>query len=418
MLQHESENVLPNLKVPDMTTLHSRRNEKLNSGRWKADEHNKFLSAIIEYGNDWKLVQKCIKSRSSTQARSHAQKFLLKLRKKLKIEPDNSNKLSKESIDKIVKEIVEASAHKNNPYFDKEKLVKLIMGFSNLLVGRISPPMGSMGGNNNEYQQNNNYNSYSNDPFFDCGNLSNSPYQQFQSNFFVKEESRKVFNIEKIYKGNHHRNTNTNTNTEGGLSHLFISNSTKPLDSSQLFSGGELNLPKNSFNISQINNQNDFLKFLLNSNAAAGNQDSSQGSVINIFSINICKNEGDANVPTFQPNMIPGLLTANTTASNTPYTKKTPQPDPAMTSRINLNFAKSESSSLPVNKVCSSKLISSANTVAKPAPTNVNNNKSASSSASSNSQYERDFYDNSNSSGSYFNNQNDEDIDKYFVEWN
>jgi len=324
----------------------------------------------------------------------------------------STNKLSKESIDKIVKEIVEASAHRNNPHFDKDKLVKLIMGFSNLLVGRLTPPMGNT--NNNDFQHNNNYSSYTNDPFFDCG----SSYPQFQSNFFVKEESRKVFNIEKIYRGNRQstQSSQEGLNLPSGHS-LFVSNSSKPLDSSQLFSGGELNLPKNSFNISQINNQNDFLKFLLNSNGNSDISNGTQGSVINIFSINICKNDGDNNTATIQPNMtlpnIPGLLTANTTASNTPYTKKTPQPDPAMTSRINLNFAKVESSSLPPIKQCSSKLIASA---ARQTP--VNNTKSASSSASSNSQYERDFYDNSNSSGSYFNNQNEEDIDKYFVEWN
>src|SRR5690606_23037215 len=61
--------------------------ERINSGRWKESEHKKFLEAIIYFGNDWKCVHKFIKSRSSTQARSHAQKFLLKLRKKLKIHP-------------------------------------------------------------------------------------------------------------------------------------------------------------------------------------------------------------------------------------------------------------------------------------------------------------------------------------------
>ena len=50
-------------------------------GRWKLDEHQRFVEAIIKYGNDWKQVQKCVRTRSSTQARSHAQKFFIKIKK-------------------------------------------------------------------------------------------------------------------------------------------------------------------------------------------------------------------------------------------------------------------------------------------------------------------------------------------------
>ena len=57
---------------------------KFNSGRWNKDEHNKFLKGLIQYGNDWKMVQKIIKTRSSSQSRSHAQKFFLKLKNLIK----------------------------------------------------------------------------------------------------------------------------------------------------------------------------------------------------------------------------------------------------------------------------------------------------------------------------------------------
>jgi SHAQKYF class myb-like DNA-binding protein len=50
------------------------------NGRWTKEEHNKFIEAIVLFGSDWKKVQKHVSSRSSTQARSHAQKFLMKLR--------------------------------------------------------------------------------------------------------------------------------------------------------------------------------------------------------------------------------------------------------------------------------------------------------------------------------------------------
>ena len=57
---------------------------KFNMGRWTKEEHNKFLKGIIEYGNNWKMVGKLIKTRSSTQARSHAQKYFVKVKNKIK----------------------------------------------------------------------------------------------------------------------------------------------------------------------------------------------------------------------------------------------------------------------------------------------------------------------------------------------
>ena len=51
-----------------------------NEGRWNDDEHIRFLEAINIYGNNWREVQKYVKTRSSNQVRSHAQKFILKLK--------------------------------------------------------------------------------------------------------------------------------------------------------------------------------------------------------------------------------------------------------------------------------------------------------------------------------------------------
>lgn len=49
---------------------------KINHGRWTNEEHEKFLEAIEIYGRDWKKVQGYVVTRTSTQARSHAQKVL------------------------------------------------------------------------------------------------------------------------------------------------------------------------------------------------------------------------------------------------------------------------------------------------------------------------------------------------------
>jgi SHAQKYF class myb-like DNA-binding protein len=51
-----------------------------NSGRWNKEEQKRFAEAILKFGNDWKKIQNNIFSRNITQVRSHAQKFLMKLK--------------------------------------------------------------------------------------------------------------------------------------------------------------------------------------------------------------------------------------------------------------------------------------------------------------------------------------------------
>lgn len=57
-------------------------------GRWTNEEHNLFLEGLVLYGNEWKQVQNHIITRSATQARSHAQKFFIRIRKNLNSEND------------------------------------------------------------------------------------------------------------------------------------------------------------------------------------------------------------------------------------------------------------------------------------------------------------------------------------------
>ena len=59
------------------------QNNEYHSGRWTNEEHQKFIEGILNYGNEWKRVQSIIKTRSSTQARSHAQKFFLRMKKEI-----------------------------------------------------------------------------------------------------------------------------------------------------------------------------------------------------------------------------------------------------------------------------------------------------------------------------------------------
>ena len=48
-------------------------------GRWKDDEHKKFLEAYELYGNNWRKIHAYVKTRTATQARSHAQKYFRRM---------------------------------------------------------------------------------------------------------------------------------------------------------------------------------------------------------------------------------------------------------------------------------------------------------------------------------------------------
>ena len=46
----------------------------------------------MQFGKDWKEVEKVVKSRTGTQVRSHAQKYFLKFRRQQKEKKRNKNK--------------------------------------------------------------------------------------------------------------------------------------------------------------------------------------------------------------------------------------------------------------------------------------------------------------------------------------
>lgn len=58
--------------------------QKINSGKWKKTEHDRFMRAIEKYGRNWNEVQRIVKTRSIPQVRSHAQKIYNHLSKEEK----------------------------------------------------------------------------------------------------------------------------------------------------------------------------------------------------------------------------------------------------------------------------------------------------------------------------------------------
>ena len=52
------------------------------TGRWKNEEHQRFISSLEVYGKNWKKIQECVVTRSTTQIRSHAQKYFYRIERK------------------------------------------------------------------------------------------------------------------------------------------------------------------------------------------------------------------------------------------------------------------------------------------------------------------------------------------------
>ena len=55
------------------------KEQKFSQGRWTKKEQELFVQALEKFGKDWKKIQDFVITRSSTQARSHAQKYLAKI---------------------------------------------------------------------------------------------------------------------------------------------------------------------------------------------------------------------------------------------------------------------------------------------------------------------------------------------------
>ena len=175
----------------------SNSNIKYSSGRWKEDEHKRFVEAIIKFGNDWKQVQKYVKTRSSTQARSHAQKFFIKLKKAKNL--DFNLDLSNSSI-KNFHDIIQNVP--NNKYNN------IINVLNNVAFER---GIGKKKYNNNNINNENNYNNIT----------KNEEY--FNNNYVMEKEDKNEGNENN--NNNYNNNNNINNNENINHNHNYNNNS-------------------------------------------------------------------------------------------------------------------------------------------------------------------------------------------------
>lgn len=69
------------IKKPEPVTQKKQKlNDSCLNGRWTKQERIKFAYALWQFGTNWKKIMKYVSSRNNEQLRSHAQKFLKKLK--------------------------------------------------------------------------------------------------------------------------------------------------------------------------------------------------------------------------------------------------------------------------------------------------------------------------------------------------
>ena len=100
-------------------------------GKWKNDEHQRFIEGVKKYGNDWSLVQKYVRTRTIIQIRSHAQKFMKKLKKLIETNNYDFSKSSLKIVHKIIKNL------SNKKYNQILKLSKPLFNINEIKENKI-----------------------------------------------------------------------------------------------------------------------------------------------------------------------------------------------------------------------------------------------------------------------------------------
>ena len=206
LIQNFNNNIIQ-IKNTNTDYENDENENQYNIGRWTEDEHEQFIKGILEYGNEWKKVQQIIGTRSSTQARSHAQKFFLRIKKIIK-----SKGVSLSDKEKVI-DIIKKNISPNNEIVilksQEEQLIRALSSnfkyesdysenfgnddelgleeddnikYKNESIDKISTKLRKMSNNILNISENNNS---------DCRKLSIGQKRKLTKN------SDKIFNIEK-----------------------------------------------------------------------------------------------------------------------------------------------------------------------------------------------------------------------------
>ena len=285
------------------------------TGRWEKEEHVKFLKGLITYGNDWKMVQKIIKTRSSSQSRSHAQKFFLKLKNSIKSAKISNNQ----------KDLYEYIFQKNKCMLDfeeiklfnedeKKQLLNVILSSINLFEKNRKNSTNKK----SSYEYCNKYNIYSqsDNHSFHSDEDDDSSENENDNNLLMINKKRKrsnelinknissdevkmsnkpkIFNIIKVtkYKNSTDFSINKNKNEKNKyLNSNNFNNSSNDKKIKQKFTiytnDNELNNAynniKNNINHNNINYQNKNMNVVINNNIININNNYSNVNNTNIF---------------------------------------------------------------------------------------------------------------------------------------
>jgi SHAQKYF class myb-like DNA-binding protein len=127
---------LDDLKNNKKNKKNKESNLDLNEGRWSTEEHIKFIEGLVKYGKNWKNVQKYIGTRSVSQTRSHAQKFLLKL--KMIKSTDFNLDLTDKKIKNLSNIIEEIKSKNVNNEDEKTFLINTLINLSKSISNEIN----------------------------------------------------------------------------------------------------------------------------------------------------------------------------------------------------------------------------------------------------------------------------------------
>ena len=282
-------------------------NKNYLTGRWKSDEHERFIDAIIRYGNNWRQVQKCVGTRSSTQTRSHAQKFFEKL-KRSKIFKREKYDFSKNSL-KILHDIM-----KNLPDKEYNQTLKALHCLSYERKGNFENDINNIQNNNELINFNNNNlnenkeNNYVNNIYNDNNNKNNINNEENikkikfcnQGYYFLENNNNKLYNNDDylFYNSNYNfSNMNYITSCCNNLMNdLHYDIKSYERNESDMFTQRKNSLSEMNLNIKDLNDQNNNVdEFNLDYN----------------INNNICKNTFNINTQQDNKNDINKILETN-----------------------------------------------------------------------------------------------------------